>query len=84
MIAVFLNTKTYNMTHPNDPINPTYNEGYLVKEGLSKREYFAAQAMIGLLANPSITSAFNYSEITILSVKTSDRLIKELNKTETK
>lgn len=68
------------MTNPNDPINPIYNEGYLVKEGLSKREYFAAQAMIGLLAN-------NYSilsDIPTESVELADKLIEELNKTETK
>ena len=68
------------MTNPNDPINPIYNEGYLVKEGISKREYFAAKAMQGMLANQHAISEFIAKD----AVQFADVLIEELNKTETK
>ena len=57
------------MTKPNDPVNGQFH-------GLTKREYFAAMAMQGLLAcEKSETFAAE------CGVFTADELIKELNKT---
>ena len=50
----------------------------MVKEGLTKREYFAAMALQGLLANP------NYTRNPLIgqtAVSISDVLIKALNET---
>ena len=38
------------MTNPNDRINPIPDYKDIYKEGLTKREYFAAMAMQGMLA----------------------------------
>ena len=65
-------------TKPNEPINIIeYNNNY-ISTGLNKREYFAAMALQGLLANDSglITSK------AIDAVKAADALIEELNKTK--
>ena len=66
-------------TKPNEPINIVeYNNNY-ISTGLTKREYFAAMAMQGLLAgnaSDSIEDASKYA------VKAADALIEELNKTK--
>lgn len=65
-------------TKANEPINTIeYNNNY-ISTGLTKREYFAAMAMQGLLANDSglITSKARDA------VKAADALIEELNKTK--
>ena len=65
-------------TKPNESINTIeYNNNY-ISTGLTKREYFAAMALQGLLANDSglITSK------AIDAVKAADALIEELNKTK--
>lgn len=72
-------------TDPNDcafPINITCPE-YDV--GLSKREYFAALAMQGMLANEGITNHAMGEDsptayIAKLAVEEADELIKALNK----
>lgn len=67
-----------NKTHGDSPINSIeYNNNY-ISTGLTKREYFAAMALQGLLANDSgfITSKARYA------VKAADALIEELNKTK--
>jgi hypothetical protein len=51
--------------------------GHGFSEGLSKREYFAAVAMQGLLAS----SEYFTSDCVVRSVKLADQLIIELNKT---
>jgi hypothetical protein len=51
-----------------------HKEGTILIKGLSKREYFAAMAMQGLLANPNI------SVVTSDAVLYADKLIAELNK----
>jgi hypothetical protein len=67
------------MTHPNDPstpcsyINSDFTVDYSIYQGLTKREYFAAMALQGLLANPNI------SVVTSDAVLYADRLIAELN-----
>jgi len=48
--------------------------------GLSKREYFAAVTMKGMLSNQSFTNNDSWGWIAENSVKLADALIKELNK----
>jgi len=65
-----------NETKPNEPINIVeYNNNY-ISTGLTKREYFAAMALQGLLANDSglITSKARDA------VKAAEALIEILNK----
>lgn len=53
--------------------------------GLSKREYFAAMAMQGMLVNNSAMNPDKpYENISYCAVAAADALINELNKTETK
>jgi hypothetical protein len=75
-------------TNPTDPtdwsqfiksqtsIDGTVHEG--VYPGLTKREYFAALAMQGLLASPTEIGSLN--EFIEKAVISADKLIKELNK----
>jgi hypothetical protein len=66
--------------NPNSPAFPLGIEsGYEPDKGLLKREYFAALAMQGLLANPH---SYGCSAATIAadSVKNADALIAELSK----
>ena len=79
---------------PNDCAYPfTYEERYgsedqfsrqAVEYGLTKREYFAAMAMQGMLANPQIVMGAHPDRImeiiSIASVEHADDLIRELNK----
>jgi hypothetical protein len=60
-------------TNPNDP------SGYVQAglEGLTKREYFAAQALVGLSAQIEYT---NVNDIAETCVQYADALIKVLNK----
>lgn len=62
------------MTLPNDPAYPNYSDE---NTGLSIREYFAAQAMVGLLARQGVLefAAMN-------AVRQADRLIDALNAKE--
>jgi hypothetical protein len=68
------------MTNPNDPSNPCphvnadFTVQYDVYQGLTKREYFAAMAMQGLLSNPNTIFETQYAVII------ADALIAELNK----
>jgi ABC-type taurine transport system substrate-binding protein len=74
------------MTNPNDPAHPQHGwssdpktvERMSKLAGLTKREYFAAMAMNGLLA-----SQFKYEELADYATKArvaADALIAELNK----
>lgn len=75
-------------TEPNDYINPQEERtsqysnvpDTFMSGGLTKREYFAAKAMQGLLAfaDPGGTSHLN--ALVSESVEYADRLIEELNK----
>ena len=47
--------------------------------GLSKREYFAGQALAGLCANPEVMSAYPSETVVEMSVNAADAIIKELN-----
>lgn len=65
-----------NKTNPNQPAFACASDaGH--QEGLTKREYFAAMALQGVLANPD-----NHStnlQLAIVSVAMADDLIKALN-----
>jgi hypothetical protein len=70
------------MTHKDDAAfsrSATYNEHtYTINSaqyGLTKREYFAAMAMQGVLASP-----FEYDDVAKAALNFADNLIKELNK----
>lgn len=65
-------------TKPNEPINIIeYNNNY-ISTGLTKREYFAAMALQGLLANDSGLIASKARD----AVKAAEALIEILNKTK--
>ena len=69
------------MTKGNAPINsiPDLNNHPSPWIGLTKREYFAAMAMQGYLANTNIGGNYLPIEHAIDSVKLADALIKALN-----
>ena len=67
-------------TNPDEPIQPEEydnNYRYYKSNGLTKREYFAAMALQGLLATNSTTTIEYYA---IDAVRIADALIDELNK----
>jgi hypothetical protein len=65
-------------TNPDEPIQTIeYNNNY-ISNGLTKREYFAAMALQGLLSDYESESIEDYSKY---AVKLADTLIEELNKT---
>jgi hypothetical protein len=66
-------------TKANESINRILYMDNYTSEGLTKREYFAAMALQGLLANDS---ALIISKV-IDAVKAAAALIEELNKTKT-
>ena len=83
------------MTSPNDPAFVQRKEqcddgihAFSVKDGLTKREYFAAMAMQGILANIQTYEKGHYQRegvpatpsVTILALDVADNLIIELNK----
>lgn len=76
-------------TEPDDHVSPQpgpYNieteDGIVVTVesygGLTKREYFAAKALQGMLSTPEQTT--NTSVLVQLAVEAADRLIRELNR----
>jgi hypothetical protein len=67
------------MTNPNDSV--TAKSGGVMSfstTGLTKREYFAAMAMQGMLANTNING--NLSDFANEAVRHADALIEALNK----
>jgi hypothetical protein len=56
------------------PQNVEHPDGNVTSKGLTKREYFAAMAMQGLLSNPN--TSFETRDAVIIA----DALIAELNK----
>ena len=72
-----LRTWTFNTGMENE-FSTTRPDKIKIKSlGLTKREYFAAMAMQGMLANSQIGVGCH-----ILAVEMADQLIKQLNKTE--
>jgi hypothetical protein len=73
-------------TMANDSI---HNSEQGVQDGLTKREYFAAKAMQGLLSNPEWMKEYKGEKylmqpdiIAEVAIKITDELIKALNKNE--
>ena len=67
-------------TNPNEPIDMVeYNNNY-ISTGLTKREYFAAMALQGIIANKDGLD-IKIERIVESAVDTADALIEELNKT---
>lgn len=85
-------------TNPNDPISPVHEATRVMENGmddmgscilaggLTKREYFAAMAMQGLLANSfddgvsQPASTLSGEQLAVIAVDQADRLIEALNK----
>jgi hypothetical protein len=65
-------------TKPNESINRILYIDNYTSEGLTKREYFAAMAMQGLLALGGVV----YQSPVKSAVEYADALIEELNKTK--
>ncbi len=63
-------------TNPDEPIQPIEYNGNYLSNGLTKREYFAAMALQGLLANNNK----EYAYCVISAVEFANDLIDELNK----
>jgi len=69
-------------TDKDDPINPITGNGALTI-GLTKREYFAAIALQGILAGTSGQESLAHvhpSSWTISAIQAADALIEQLNK----
>lgn len=73
---------SYHITNPNDTAFP---DQHLIGQGLTKREYFAAMALQGLLSDRqhAIKMKHIYNAFTNKAVRLADELIQELNKRET-
>lgn len=86
-------------TNPNDPIHPSVDETttrlignndsvteFMGANGLTKREYFAAMAMQGMLSNSyndgasQPLSTASHDQIAQMAVSIADALIAEMNK----
>ena len=68
-------------TKPNESINRILYMDNYTSEGLTKREYFAAMAMQGIIANKDGLD-IKIERIVESAVDTADALIEELNKTK--
>ena len=68
--------REHNKVHPNDRISAHYDTRGILVQGLTKREYFAAMALQGLLSNPSECPLSGYASD---AIKAADELIKALN-----
>ena len=62
------------MTKPDDPITP--QDPYKDIKGLTKREYFAAMALQGVISSGTVTSEKAAAQ---MAVYFADSLIKKLN-----
>lgn len=70
------------MTQPNSPINPIPDLNYHPSSyyGLTKREYFAALAMQGMLANSAEgNTEWNYETMAKHCCIVADALVEQLN-----
>lgn len=57
-------------------------EGDQPQKGLTKREYFAAMALMGISANPDYsTGEYSASDKALIAVSNASALIEQLNKT---
>ena len=69
----------YNRLHPHDPAYPATDPNGNEYSGLTVREYFAAQAMHGLLAGDHPWEPEAAARMAVLF---SDALLSELNRTD--
>ena len=67
------------MTNGDEPMYPVLDASKTQAHGLTKREYFAAMAMHGMIT----ANQMHFDNITGKSVKLADTLIAELNKPAT-
>jgi hypothetical protein len=71
------------VTSPDDSLVPSRSRDgdydIIHTPGLTKREYFAAMAMQGLLANP-VAKDVDYEDNLLFAVQHADELIIQLNK----
>ena len=78
------------MKNSKQPINPTTNSNYNeqphlveVSAGLTKREYFAAMAMQGMIASGKYTEGVAFHPALInVSIEIADDLLAELEQTQ--
>ncbi|QSV55614.1 MAG: hypothetical protein HEP80_18815 [Dolichospermum sp. UKL201] len=74
-------------TNKNDSAFPIFDgsgEHFIKHRGLSKREYFAALALQGILSNPFLNpDEYNPNLNACLAIEAADTLIHRLNKTDT-
>ena len=68
-------------TKKNESAFPIIAEDYIIDGGLTKREYFAAMALQGIIANKDGLD-IKIERIVESAVDTADALIEELNKTK--
>ena len=67
-------------TDPDHTVHPLYDDGSIVlTNGLTKREYFAAAALQGLLADPDTTEQLSTADVVEVAVHAADALIEALN-----
>lgn len=68
------------MKNSDQPAFPPSSEwhGHFEESGLTKREYFAAMAMQGLLSNPRVTDNMEFSRIVFDATYYADQLLKQL------
>lgn len=71
---------SYHNTNPNDTAFP---DQHLIGQGLTKREFFAAMAMQGILYDCNLHPLKTFIHYTDIAVKIADQLIISLNKTQT-
>ena len=69
-------------TKKNKSAFPIIAEDYIIDGGLTKREYFAAMALQGIIANKDGLD-IKIERIVESAVDTADALIEELSKTKT-
>lgn len=69
------------MTKANDLAFPVYVQNHL-HVGLSKREYFAAMAMQGIISNHGMIDSTNWDWLSEQSVNAADALMNALNETK--
>lgn len=69
------------MKNNGGPAFPCYDGSGLSCTGMSMRQYYAGQAMMGLLANPNNSKEFSH-EIAEWAVMQADALLAELAKEE--
>lgn len=66
-------------TEPNESMHPIADNVLICDKGLTKREYFAAMAMQGILADKKLYHSDDMESACADAVKMADQLIEQLN-----